>query len=55
MKTLNITFTDREFLELKRIKDNRKGKLNWHLFVLRAARKFKVLKGGLENGKNNNK
>ena len=54
MKTLNITFTDREHQELMRVKKLMPGQLGWHCFIMRCARKFKVLKGGLENGKNNN-
>lgn len=41
MKTINVTFTDKEF---KRI-SKKKGKLPWHRFIL--------MKGGVENGNNN--
>ena len=38
MKTLNITFTDKEYLDMKRIKQLIKAKGNWHDLILRAVR-----------------
>lgn len=35
MKTINITFTDGEFGELKK----RKGKLSWHDFIMKGGTK----------------
>ncbi len=34
MKTINMTFTEREFNRLKRAKLNKKGNLNWERFFL---------------------
>ena len=44
MKTLNETFTDREFALLVQRKNGR----NWHDFILL------LLKGGYQNGRNTN-
>jgi len=38
MKTLNITFTDKEHRELKTAKDKKKGKVSWHAFFMRLVR-----------------
>jgi hypothetical protein len=46
MKTLNVTFTDKEYKEMKKAKQNY-GDTNWHYFILLAIR-------GYEHGKNNN-
>ena len=50
MKTLNITFTDREFIQLKKSKDSKPGNRNWHHFIMGLVRK--VMKGGKDDGKN---
>lgn len=34
MKELRVTFTDAEFNRLKKSKNDRKGRLNWHQFIL---------------------
>ena len=52
MKSLYITFTDREFNEISRIKKNLIGKHSWHLLILKAIRKFNKLKGGKKDGNN---
>jgi len=41
MKTLNITFTDREFAEMRRIKFENNNVHNWHKIILRAMRALK--------------
>ena len=50
MKTINITFTDREFKQLKKAKNAKLGNRNWHHFIMGLVRKG--LKGG-KDGKNN--
>lgn len=40
MKTINVTFTDKEFKKLQK----QKGSMQWHEFI--------ILKGGLKNGNN---
>ena len=52
MKTLNITFTTKEFQELKRFKTTQPS---WHDFIMLKARKHNKVKGGAKNGNNNNK
>ncbi len=44
MKNINVTFEDSEFKKL----EGAKGELSWREFILEN------LKGGIENGKNNN-
>ena len=39
MKQLNITYEDKEHKELETIKN--KSNLNWHDFILEAARQYK--------------
>jgi len=39
MQNINPTFTDKEFEEIKKIKENHG--LNWHDFVLDAARLYR--------------
>ncbi len=41
MKTLNVTFTDKEFNELGRIKKKSGSNISWHFLILRGIRKFK--------------
>ena len=48
MKTINETFTDAEHKLLLKKKDG----FSWHDFILLS---LKVLKGGRENGNNNDK
>jgi hypothetical protein len=55
MKTINITFTDKEFNNLYRAKKMRGGSNNWHSFILAMAASYvKVMKGG-KDGKNKDK
>lgn len=49
MKTINITFTDKEFVQLLKAKNSKKGRVNWHHFIMGIVR---LMKGG-NDGKNN--
>jgi len=40
MKTINVTFTDREYLQLKRAKKLKNGKISWHSFIISLARRL---------------
>jgi hypothetical protein len=40
MKTLNISFTNREFAELKRAKKMFDGHDPWHNFIMRVVRRY---------------
>ncbi len=46
MKTINVTFTDKEYARLLKVKIQN----SWHAFIMSLV-PFKKLKGGLENGK----
>jgi|TARA_Y100000310_G_scaffold196063_1_gene196090 hypothetical protein len=55
MKTINITFTDKEFKTLSQIKKEKGGKRNWHSFIIVMSNLWlKVMKGG-KDGKNKDK
>jgi len=51
MREMRLTFTDKEFRELRKTKAIQPGNHGWRYEIMVWARYFKKMKGGVRNGK----